>query len=259
MTRIPLSAVIITLDAAKVLSPCLASLDFVDEILVVDSGSSDQTLDLARQAGARILHQPWLGFGPQKQFAVSQAQHPWVLCLDADERISPELKQSILATLRATPKHQAFRMARRNRFMGRWLSHGEGYPDPNLRLYHRDHGMWSQDPIHEHVLATGTVGWLHGDLLHESAPSLDEYLAKQNRYTTLQAHRLVERGYHPRLRHLLLNPVLRFIKFYLLRLGCLDGLPGLVHVLIGCGNSFTKYAKAMALLREARSPASADK
>ncbi|MBF0322859.1 MAG: glycosyltransferase family 2 protein, partial [Magnetococcales bacterium] len=211
----------------------------------VDAGSTDATLERARQAGATTLHQTWLGFGAQKQYAISQARHPWVLCLDADERVSPELQRSVLAILATPPLHHAYRMARCNRFMGRWLRHGEGYPDPNLRLFHRDHAAWSQDPIHEHVVATGPVGWLAVDLLHESAPTLEAYLAKQNRYTTLQAQQLVARGRFPHLHHLLLNPLLRFIKFYLLRLGFLDGLPGLVHVLIGCNNSLMKYAKAM--------------
>ncbi|MBF0135699.1 MAG: glycosyltransferase family 2 protein [Magnetococcales bacterium] len=245
--RTPVSAVIITLNAGSVLGPCLASLDFADEILVVDAGSTDHTLELARQAGARIIEQPWLGFGPQKQFAATMARHPWILSLDADERISPELRASLLQTLTGVPRHHAFRMARRNRFMGRWLGHGEGYPDPNLRLYHRDHAHWSLDPIHEHVITTGTVGWLSGDLLHESEQSLETYLAKQNHYTTLQAQRLLARGQRPRFHHLLLNPLVRFIKFYLIRRGFLDGIPGLVHVVIGCGNSFFKYAKAMAM------------
>ena len=244
----PLSVVIISQDAEAVLEPCLASAAFADEILVVDSGSSDRTLAIAARFGARIIHQPWLGFGPQKQFAVEQAAHPWVLCLDSDERVSDPLRESIRQAL-AAPACMAWRMPRRNRFMGRWLRHGEGYPDRSLRLFHRDHARWSDDPVHEKVEADGPVGDLAGDLLHESQQSLAHYLDKQERYTDLLAARLARSGRRPGLWRLLLSPGARFIKFYLLRLGFLDGLPGLVHIAIGCRNSLRKYAKARAIIR----------
>lgn len=240
----PISAVIITQDAADQLLPCLESLSFASEIVVVDSGSCDGTVALAQERGARVIHQKWLGYGPQKNFAVAQAMHPWVLCLDADERISPALRESLLREM-AEPRFQAYELPRCNRFMGRWLRHGEGYPDYVMRLFHRDHARWSEDPIHEHVLAACPVGRLTGDLLHESETTLEEYLTKQNRYTTLQAEQLRQRGKRIGLRHLLVNPIARFVKFYFLRLGFLDGIPGLVHVSIGCFNSFIKYAKAM--------------
>ncbi|MEO5340833.1 MAG: glycosyltransferase family 2 protein [Magnetococcus sp. MYC-9] len=245
MATLPFSAVIITRDAAAVLPACLASVAFADEILIVDAGSRDGTLDLARAAGAKIISQPWLGYGPQKQFAVRRAAHDWVLCLDADERVSDPLREAIVQELQA-PRFHAYRMPRCNRFMGRWLRHGEGYPDLSLRLFHRDHGRWSSDPIHEQVETQETVGRLTGDLLHESAHSLDDYLAKQNRYTTLQAEQLLASGRRVGLGQLLLSPLLRFMKFYLLRRGFLDGVPGLVHIGIGCCNSFMKYAKVIA-------------
>lgn len=245
----PLSVVIITLNAAGQLARCLESAAFADEILVVDSGSQDGTAELAQQSGARLIRQEWLGFGRQKQFAVEQAAHDWVLCLDADERVSPELQASIRAVPDAPPCH-AYRMPRRNRFMGRWLRHGEGYPDCSLRLFDRRHGRWSGDPVHEKVLCEGTVGALAGDLLHESCETLDAYLAKQNRYTTLQAEELFRRGRRAGAGVLLLSPLLRFAKFYVFRLGFLDGVPGLVHTLIGCFNGFAKYAKLIALWEE---------
>lgn len=246
MAPVSLSAVIITCDAASVLPECLASLAFADERLVVDSGSQDATLEIARAHGATVVQHPWLGYGPQKQFAVEQATHDWVLCLDADERISAELRTALLREL-AAPRFHAYAMPRRNRFMGRWLAHGEGYPDLTLRLFHRAHGRWSEDPIHERVLTPEAVGRLQGDILHESAQSLTQYLAKQNRYTTLQARQWVASGRRAHPGHLLVSPLLRFLKFYLLRRGFLDGVPGLVHIGIGCFNSFMKYAKAMAM------------
>ena len=135
----PLSVVLITLNAAAQLPGCLASVAFADELLVVDSGSDDGTAELAARLGARVVRKDWLGFGAQKQFAVEQAAHDWVLCLDADERVSPELAASIARAL-ADPGAKAYRMARCNRFLGRWLRHGEGYPDWSLRLFDRQIG-----------------------------------------------------------------------------------------------------------------------
>jgi glycosyltransferase involved in cell wall biosynthesis len=247
-SRAPLSAVLITRNAASVLDACLASLAFADEIVVVDSASTDATPEIAARRGARIVQKEWLGFGRQKQFAVEQAAHDWVLCLDADERVSPELAASIEAAL-AAPSAPVYRMARRNRFLGRWLSHGEGYPDWSPRLFNRLSARWSDDMVHEKVLYTATPGTLRGDLLHDSADDLSTYLERQNRYTTLAARQAFELGRSATLLHLLLSPLVRFVKFYLLRLGFLDGVPGLLHICIGCMNSHLKYAKLIELRR----------
>ena len=131
--------------------------------------------------------------------------------------------------------------------MGRWLKHGEGYPDISLRLFDKEFAEWSKDPIHEKVFTNEAVGRLIGDLMHHSENGIADYLTKQNHYTTLQAQQLFAKGKRVRVTRMLLSPVFRFIKFYLLRLGFLDGLPGLIHISIGCFNSFTKYAKLIAL------------
>jgi len=247
---LPLSVVLITHNAAAQLPECLASVAFADEVVVVDSGSSDGTPQVAARYGARVVAKEWLGFGRQKQFAVEQAAHDWVLCLDADERVSPELAASLVRALQA-PAAPVYRMARRNRFLGRWLRHGEGYPDWSARLFDRRQARWSDDEVHEKVLyavSPGTpLGTLTGDLLHESGEDLGRYLEKQNRYTALAARELYRRGYRAGLARLTLSPLARFFKFYLLRLGFLDGLPGLVHISIGCINSFMKYAKLIEL------------
>jgi len=244
--RQPLSVVLITLNAAGQLRPCLESVGFADEIVVVDSGSTDGTPALAAALGARVVHQDWLGFGPQKQFAVGQARHDWVLCLDADERVTPTLRASVAATL-AAPACGAYRCARQNRFLGRYLRHGEGYPDWSLRLFDRRRARWSDDAVHEKVLADGPIGTLDGDLLHDSAESVAAYLVKQNRYTTLAAETAVAAGRRASGAQLVLSPLVRFVKFYVLRRGFLDGLPGFVHIAIGCFNSFSKYAKMIEL------------
>jgi glycosyltransferase involved in cell wall biosynthesis len=240
--------VLITRNAATQLPACLASLAFCDEIVVVDSGSSDETVRIAEARGARVVYRDWLGFGPQKQFAVGQARHDWVLCVDADERVSAPLRTSIEAALIAPAGH-AFRFPRCNRFMGRYLRHGEGYPDWSLRLFDRRHARWSDDAVHEKVLTDGAVGDLRGDLLHDSAETLAGYLAKQDRYTTLAAEAALAAGRRANLARLLLAPPVRFLTFYLVRLGFLDGIPGLVHILIGCRNSYMKYAKMLRLQR----------
>ena len=222
-SRQPLSVAIITLNAAAQLEECLKSAHFADDIVVVDSGSTDGTQALAERYGARIIAQPWLGFGPQKQFAVNAARHDWVLCLDADERVSPALRAAIESAL-TQPAHGAYRFARCNRFLRRQAG-------------------WSDDAVHEKVVATGSIGRLAGDLLHDSAESLATYLNKQNRYTSLAADMALAAGKRASFSRLALSPIVRFIKFYVVRQGFRDGLPGLIHIAIGCMNSFLKYAK----------------
>ena len=156
------------------------------------------------------------------------------------------MRDSILQAVNA-PNRLAYRFPRCNLFLGRYLRHGEGYPDWSLRLFDRRHARWSDDAVHEKVLTQTDVGTLAGDLLHDSAETLNSYLAKQDRYTTLAAQQAHAAGQRAHLGHLLLSPLLRFIKFYVLRLGFLDGMAGLVHILIGCGNSFAKYAKMLDL------------
>jgi len=168
------------------------------------------------------------------------------LCVDADERVSEQLQSSIRTAL-AAPTASAYRFPRCNRFMGRYLRHGEGYPDWSLRLFDRRHARWSDNTVHERVIPQSHVESLKGDLLHDSAETLETYLSKQNHYTTLAAQSALLRGKRSTIAHILMSPLLRFVKFYLFHLGFLDGVPGLVHILIGCGNSFTKYVKIRAL------------
>ena len=237
-----LSAVIITHNEASHIDGCLASLAFCDEIVVVDSGSTDGSQRMCAARGARVVEQSWLGFGPQKRFAVAQATHDWVLCIDADEITTEPLRNSIRQAL-AQGAAKAYAMPRCNRFLGRWLRFGEGYPDWCLRLFDRRVANWSNDPVHEKVLTDEVVHRLDGDLLHDSAITLGHYLEKQNRYTTLQAAEMIAAGKRVGTVKVLVSPLMRFFKFYILRQGFRDGLPGLIHIAIGCFNSFCKYAK----------------
>jgi glycosyltransferase involved in cell wall biosynthesis len=252
---LPISLVVITRDAAADIAECLSSAPFCGEALVVDSGSGDHTVEVARRSGARVVTRAFPGFGPQKQFAVEQAAHDWVLCLDADERLSAKLRESIVALLaNGQPPHAAYALARRNRFLGRWLAHGEGYPDWTTRLFDRRKARWSEDPVHERVIADGPVGRLDGDLLHASAESLERYIAKQNRYTTLQADALHARGRQSSALAMAAAPLARFLRYYVWKLGFLDGAAGFAHIAIGAFASFLKHAKLRALERAEREP-----
>ena len=246
--RIPLSLVVITRDAAGDIADCIASAQFAGDAVVVDSGSRDHTVDAARAAGARVVQRDFIGFGPQKNFAVGQAAHDWVLCLDADERVSPELAASIRALFAdGAPQAPAYRVKRRNRFLGRWLAHGEGYPDWNVRLFDRRRARWTDDAVHEHVVADGPVASLSGDLMHASAESIEDYVAKQNRYTTLQAQALHARGERAGLARIALSPLVRFLRYYVVKGGFIDGAAGFAHVSIGAFASFLKYTKLRGL------------
>jgi glycosyltransferase involved in cell wall biosynthesis len=241
--RIPATATIITRNESGNIKACIESVAFFDEILVVDSGSTDDTVALAQAAGATVLHHPWPGFGPQKQFAQENAHNDWIFSIDADERVSSALQGEIRRLFAAEPKAEGYAVNRCNHFLGRPLRHGEGYPDWCLRLFDRTRGGWSADAVHEKVLIDGTTERIDGDLDHFSGESLAAYLEKQNHYTTLQARDLYAGGKSATVFKLTVSPFVRFLKFYVVRLGFLDGVPGLIHILIGCFNSFCKYAK----------------
>ncbi len=258
MQKLPVSVCIIAKNAASQIGALIDSVAFADEVLVIDSDSTDDTQTLAAKMGAKVIVQPWLGFGKQKQFAVTAAKNDWVLCLDVDERVTPALAASI-AQIIAKPTNQAYRCRRRNRFLGRWLAHGEGYPDWSLRLFNRQAASWSNDPVHETVITTATVGVLDGDLLHESAEDITTYLQKQNRYSSLHADALYAQGLRAGYAKLFLSPLARFIKFYFARRGFLDGGPGFAHIAIGCFAAFAKYAKLIELALKSPEESEVDK
>lgn len=244
MSQVPATATIIALNESQNIAACIKSVDFFDEVIVVDAGSTDETRSVARSAGATVLENPWPGFGPQKQFALEHARNDWIFSIDADERVSEALEARIQELFSSEPGAQGYTINRRNHFMGRALRHGEGYPDWCLRLFDRRHASWSADPVHEKVELEGRIERLKGgDLEHFSQCSLADYLEKQNQYTSLQARHLSSIGRRSSLPKMLFSPFVRFLKFYVIRLGFLDGVPGLVHIMVGCYNSFLKYAK----------------
>lgn len=229
-TRPPLSACIITLNEADRIGACLASLGFCDEILVVDSGSSDATCDLARTHGARVLTRAFDGYRAQKDFAVSAARHDWVLCLDADERVTPRLRAAIESARTGNFAAAGYRFARATEYFGAYLRHGNAYPDHVLRLFDRRRGGWRGDrEIHEHVSVEGVVWTLSGDLEHQAYRSLTDQLNRLQRYARLMAEHLHARGRRAHAWNLLLNPFWRFTRGFVLRAGFLDGWRGLLY------------------------------
>ena len=201
---------------------------------MVDSGSTDDTREIATAAGARVLVRPFDGFRSQKQFAVDQASHDWVLCLDADERVSPELKASILAARDAGFGGTAgYRFARLSEYFGRFLRRGNAYPDRVLRLFNRQRGGWRGDrEIHEAASVDGAVRTLSGDLIHYPYRSLMQQLQKTERYARMMAEYEFSRGKRASLGKLIVSPAWRFWRGYVLRLGFLDGWHGLVYAYV---------------------------
>lgn len=246
--RNSLTLVVIAKNEERALARCLKSADWVAYKVVVDSGSTDGTVEIAEQLGAKVVHQNWLGFGPQKQFAIMQAPTDWVLCLDADEFLSPELSKSVQALFEQKELLNAYKFPRSNKFLGRFLKHGEGYPDWSLRLFNKTKARWSDDLVHEKVVAINEseplkIGKLSGDLMHESGESISHYIEKQNRYTDIQADMMIEKGKRVSCSRLIFSPLMRFMKFFFFKRGFLDGMPGLVHITIGCFAAFLKYLK----------------
>jgi glycosyltransferase involved in cell wall biosynthesis len=225
-----LSACIITRDEADRIEACLASLAFCDEIVLVDSGSADATRELAAAKGARVLTRAFDGYRTQKDFAVQQAQHDWVLCLDADERVTPALRAAIEAVrAKGFDAAAGYRFARATEYFGAFLRHGNAYPDRVLRLFDRRRGGWRGGrEIHEHASVDGAVVTLAGDLEHRAYRSLGDQVRRLEHYARLMAQDMHARGRRAHLWNMLLNPFWRFVRGYLLRLGCLDGWRGLV-------------------------------
>ena len=239
---IGLSACIITCNEADRIEACVRSLDFCDEILVVDSHSTDATRELAAGLGARVIERDWPGYRSQKQFAVEAARHDWVLCLDADERVSPRLRAEIMALRSAGLTSAAgWSIPRITDYFGRFLRHGNAYPDRLVRLFDRRCGGWSGYEIHENTRVTGRIGRLHGQLEHYSYRSLHDHQTRMQRYADLMAQALYEAGRRCGLAPVLLNPQWRFVRGYLLRLGFLDGWRGLVFALVESGYVRRKY------------------
>jgi glycosyltransferase involved in cell wall biosynthesis len=244
-----LSVAIITKNEEANLARTLASVRWADEIVIVDSGSTDRTAEIAREFGAKFFVEEWRGFGAQKNSAIAKCSGDWVLSLDADEEVSAELAEDIRGLLRGQPEHEAYFLPRRNFFLGRWIRHGGYYPDPKLRLFRRGGAQFEERAVHETIRRSGPAGRLRGDLIHHAYPTLDAYIEHMNRYSALGATQAVARGKTSRsiftfLWNVFVIPVATFKYNYFLRLGFLDGREGLLLHLYHSVYVSWKYAKA---------------
>ena len=245
MVCLSLSVVIITLNEEANLARTLQSVAWANEVVVVDSGSTDRTREIAESFHAKFCVEPWRGFAAQKNFALEQATCDWVLSLDADEEVEPALAEEIRSTLAANPSVTGFWIPRKNFFLGRWIRHGGFYPDPKLRLFRRNAGQFEDRLVHEDVHVNGPGGKLKGHLLHHAYPTLDSYLDHMNRYSSLGAQMAVAqrpRGFS--FVDIVIRPRLTFLYNYILRGGFLDGREGLLLHLYHEEYVSWKYAKA---------------
>ncbi len=241
MTR--LSVTVITWNEEERLRPCLLSVTWADEIIVVDAESTDKTVQVAREFTDRIWVRPWPGFAVQKNFALEQAAGEWVLSLDADEQVTPELRQEIERVI-AGGTADGYAIPRKNFFWGTWVRHGGLYPDWQRRLFRRGSGRFVERPVHESVEIQGSVGRLQSPLLHYSYRSLEEFIQRSNRYSTLAAQEWIRQGGRVGPASLLFRPLGRFLSMYLLRLGVLDGWRGLLLAGLYAHYVFLRTAKA---------------
>ena len=249
--RPPVSACIVTRDEEDRLPDCLASLDWCDEILVVDSHSTDATRELAERHGARVIERDWPGHVAQKEFAVREARHDWVFCIDADERVSKELAEEIEAhRARGFAGPAGYSVPRLSSYLGRWIRHGTWYPDRKLRLFDRRRGGWGGRDPHDLVEVRGPVAELAAELQHFPYRSFEDHLRTIDRYTTITAQELFAEGRRARWWDLLFRPPLRFVDFYLWRRGCLDGWRGLLLAVLAAHYVRLRYWKLFLLARE---------
>ena len=239
-----ISATIVALNEQRNIARAIESLRCADEILVVDSGSTDLTCEIAQRLGARVVSEPWRGYAGQKNFAAHSASNDWILSIDADESLTEELEAEILELKRDGPDREAYAFPRMAQYLGRWILHSGWYPDRKIRLYRRDKARWVGDFVHESVRAEGTVGQLRGNLLHFTCASLSEHLRTLDKYTTLAAKEVRTRGKKIPIGKLLLDPAWTFVRSYFIQRGFQDGPQGIAIAWMAALYTLLKYAKA---------------
>ena len=239
----PLTATVITFNEAANIQAALESVSWADEIVVVDSESTDDTAAIARRFTDKVIVRPWPGYVAQKNFAAEQASHDWILSLDADERISAPLADEIRALLKAGPAAAGYRLPRVTFHLGRWIRSTDWYPDHQLRLYDRRRARWAGRYVHESVKADGPVVDLRGEIEHYAYRDLAHHFQTMDRYTTLAARQMFEEGRRAGLLDLAVHPPAAFLRNYLLRGGFRDGIPGLIVSAMNARYVGLKFAK----------------
>lgn len=246
-----LSVAIITRNEAHNIAECLASVAFADEIVVVDSGSTDPTVALARARGARVIETDWPGFGAQKNRAIDACRGDWILSLDADERVSPALRAEIERAL-AAPDFDVYEMPRRSYYVGRFMRHSGWWPDHCARLFRRGAARFSDARVHERLVTDRPLGRLAAPLVHYSFRTMDAVIDKINHYSSASAQTLAERGAAPGLATAILHGAAAFLRTYVFKLGFLDGKHGFMLAVSNAEGSYYRYVKAMLLAEERR-------
>jgi glycosyltransferase involved in cell wall biosynthesis len=239
-----LSVMVLTKNEERNIVDCLESVRWADEIVVIDSGSTDRTVELARRYTNNVFDVEWQGYGATRNLALRKATGDWVLWLDADERAMPELGEEIRRIVAGNPENVAgYRVARRAYFLGRWIRHCGWYPSRVVRLFRREKARFTETSVHERLLLDGPTRDADHDLLHFTDPDLHHYLTKFNRYTSLAADDLAAAGRRFGITDIIVRPAFTFLKMYVFRLGLLDGVPGLILCILSSAYVFTKYAK----------------
>ena len=239
-----ISAAIITYNEERNIARVLESLRCCDEIVVVDSGSTDRTVELATKLGARVLDMAWRGYAGQKNYASECCENDWVLSLDADEALSEALEAEIWQIKKNGPEYDAYTMPRLAQYLGKWILHSGWYPDRKIRLFDRRNAKWVGNYVHESVAVEGRVGHLNANILHYTCSSLSEHLRTLDRYTTLAAEQLVSQKAQIGWKELALDPAWTFFRTYVLQRGFLDGAEGLAIAYMAAFYNFLKFAKA---------------
>jgi glycosyltransferase involved in cell wall biosynthesis len=239
-----LSVIVITRNEERNIRECLETVRWANEIIVVDAGSTDRTVEIAKEFTSKVFSRPWDGYGEAKNFGLSQCAREWVFWLDADERVTPELQNEIGTALASVGSNVvAFSMPRRANFLGRWIKHCDWYPGRITRIFRRSAGRFTEEKVHERLDIHGETNPLRSDLLHYTDPNLVHYYEKFNKYTSLAAEELFTHNNNFHLTKLVVNPLWVFIRMYIVRLGFLDGIPGLILCIVSANYVFTKYAK----------------
>lgn len=251
--KVPLTVIVPTYNEEENLADCLASVGFAAEVLVVDSFSTDGTEGVAKARGARFVQHEYVNSASQKNWAIPQATHEWVLLVDADERVSSALAREIQEVLREGPAHEGYWIKRRNHFLGREMKHGGWETDAVIRLFHRDSARYQDREVHAEIDLPGPLPTLKAPLVHYSFRSWSQYWPKIQKYTDWGASQAFREGRRSGVVSILVRPFLRFFKMYVARLGFLDGAEGAQLALLGAFSVYLKYSKLWELSRQARS------
>jgi len=236
-----ISVTIISANEAHNIKDCLESVRWADEIVLVDHFSTDGTAEIAKDFGARVFQEPWRGFAVQKNSAIDKAEGLWILSLDADERVTPPLRQEIEETIHRENACNGYYIDRKNFFCNQWIRHGGWYPDRNLRLFRKNAGCFQERAVHEKILVEGETGYLRHPMEHYTYTSVADYLERLERYSRLAALEISDRKRWTRWHTLTLRPLFTFVNMYLLRRGILDGTAGLFLAVSYAYYTFLKY------------------